>query len=164
MNMHKNARLTPLDRERLVKMIESGQTPEAAARAAGVCPRTAHKWLARYKAERAAGLQDRSSRPARLRQPTPAGTVERIVALRRRRWTGKHIARETGVSLATVSRVLKRAGLSRLKDLAPAEPGRRYERSTPGEMIHLDIKKLNRFHDIGHRITCLEHRTIMLNH
>jgi transposase InsO family protein len=79
--------------------------------------------------------------------------VKRIIALRRERWTGKHIARETGVSPATVSRVLKRAGLSRLKDLEPAEPVRRYERKAPGEMIHIDIKKLGRFERKGHRIT-----------
>jgi len=153
MNIHKNAKLTPLGRERLVKRILSGQTPEAAARAEGVCPRTARKWLARYKAEGKAGFQDRSSRPTRLRKPTPAKTVNRIIALRRQRWTGKHIARETGVSAATVSRVLKRAGLSRLKDIDPAEPIRRYERKAPGEIIHLDIKKLGRFERMGHRIT-----------
>ncbi len=105
MNIHKNARLTPLGRERLVKIMLSGQIPEAAARAAGVCPRTARKWLARYKADGAAGLLDRSSRPKKLRKPTPAKTVKRIIELRRKRWTGKHIARATGVSPATVSRV-----------------------------------------------------------
>jgi transposase InsO family protein len=153
MNMHKNARLTPIGRERLIEVILSGHTLAAAARAAGVCPRTARKWLARYRAEGCAGLTDRSSRPGKLRRPTAAGTVKRIVALRRERWTGKHIARETGVSPATVSRVLKRAGLSRLKDLEPAEPVRRYERKAPGEMIHIDIKKLGRFERKGHRIT-----------
>ncbi len=153
MNMHKNARLTPLGRERSVRMMLSGQTPEASGDATGVCPRTAHKWLARYKAEGSAGLQDRSSRPRKLRNPIDVGTVRRIIALRRQRLTGKHIARETGVSPATVSRVLKRAGLSRLKDLEPAEPVRRYEREMPGELIHLDIKKLGRFDRPGHRIT-----------
>jgi len=147
--MHKNARLTPIGRERMVRMMLNGQTPEAAARAAGVCPATARKWLKRYRAEGVAGLQDRSSRPARLRNPTPDETAARIIALRRRRWTGKHIAQEAGVSLATVSRVLKRAGLSRLKDLQPAEPVRRYERENPGDMIHLDIKKLGRFERVG---------------
>jgi len=153
MNIHKNARLTPLGRERLVKMMLSGQTPESAARLAGVCPRTARKWQARYKTEGAAGLEDRSSRPNKLRNPTSAQTVKRIIALRRQRWTGKHIACETGVSSATVSRVLKRAGLSRMKDLDPAEPARRYEREAPGELLHLDIKKLGRFMQTGHRIT-----------
>lgn len=153
MNIHKNARLTPLGRERMVRIMLSGQTPEAAARAAGVCPRTARKWLARFKAEGAAGLRDRSSRPNKLRNPTPDGIAGRIVALRRRRWTGKHIARQVGVSPATVSRVLKRAGLARLKDLEPAEPVRRYECERPGDLIHLDIKKLGRFERVGHRIT-----------
>lgn len=153
MNVHKNARLTPIGRERLVRQVLSGHTPESAARLAGVCPRTARKWLARFNAEGAAGLQDRSSRPRRSRKPTPLDICARIIALRRERWTGKHIARETGVSAATVSRVLKRAGLSRMKDLEPAEPVRRYERAAPGELIHLDIKKLGRFERVGHRIT-----------
>ena len=83
MNIHKNARLTPLGRERMVRTILGGQTPEAAARAAGVCPRTARKWLARFKAQGAAGLQDRSSRPNRLRNPTPDEIAARIVDLRR---------------------------------------------------------------------------------
>ncbi len=153
MNMHKNARLTPLGRERMAKAMLNGLTAQAAARAAGVSPRTARKWLARYKAEGADGLQDRSSRPKKLRQPTLANTVDRIIALRRQRWTGKHIAREAGVSPATVSRALRRAGLSRLKDLEPAGPARRYERKAPGEMIHIDIKKLGRFERAGHRVT-----------
>lgn len=153
MNIHKNARLTPLGRERLVQLMVSGHTPASASRLCGVCPRTARKWLHRYQKEGLPGLQDRSSRPSKLRQPTGVRTVERIVALRRQRWTGKHIAHQTGVSPATVSRVLKRAGLSRLKDLVPAEPVRRYECAAPGDMIHLDIKKLGRFRRIGHRIT-----------
>ena len=153
MNMHKNARLTPRGRERMVKMMLNGQTPARAAALAGVCPRTARKWFARYQAEGLAGLQDRSSRPKKLRQPTNAQTVERIIALRRQRLTGKHIAQMVGVSPPTVSRVLKRAGLSRLKDLEPAEPARRYEHDNPGDMIHLDIKKLGRFERTGHRIT-----------
>lgn len=92
MNIHKNARLTPRGRERLVQAVLGGQTPKAAAYAAGVCPRTARKWVERYKAEGPAGLMDRSSRPHRLHRPTLAGTVERIEALRRQRQTGKQIA------------------------------------------------------------------------
>lgn len=153
MNIHKNARLTPIGRERMVGLMLDGQTPQAAARAAGVCPATARKWLARYQAEGPGGLRDRSSRPKVLRNPTPDTVAARIVAFRRQRWTGKHIAKQTGVSPATVSRVLKRAGLSRLKDIEPAEPVRRYEREAPGDMIHLDIKKLGRFERTGHRIT-----------
>lgn len=131
----------------------SGQTPEAAARAAGVCPRTARKWVQRFEEQGRAGFQDRSSRPQNLREATPDETVQKVIALRRCRFTGKHIARETGVSPATVSRILKRAGLNRLKDLEPEEPIRRYERSRPGEIIHIDIKKLGRFAVPGHRAT-----------
>jgi transposase InsO family protein len=153
MNIHKNARLTPIGREQMVRAILGGQTPQAAARAAGVCPRTAHKWLARFKSEGAAGLADGSSRPKRLRRPTSQAIVTQVIALRRQRLSGAHIAKTVGVSPATVSRILKAAGLSRLKDLAAAEPVRRYERQHPGELIHIDIKKLGRFHQIGHRIT-----------
>jgi transposase InsO family protein len=152
MNIHKNARLTPLGRERVVKGVLSGQTPEAAARTAGVCPRTARKWVTRFKAEGVEGLKDRSSRPLRLHRPTPMATVERVEALRRQRWTGKQIAAEVDVSPATVSRILKRPGLNRLAALEPAEPVRRYEREHPGELIHIDIKKLGRFERAGHRI------------
>ena len=153
MNIHKNARLTPIGREQMVRAILSGQTPQAAARAAGVCLRTAHKWLARFKTEGKAGLVDRSSRPKKLRRPTSRVIVDQVIALRRQRLSGSHIAKMVGISPATVSRLLKAAGLSRLKDLDPAEPVRRYERQHPGELIHIDIKKLGRFHQIGHRIT-----------
>jgi transposase InsO family protein len=153
MNIHKNARLTPLGRERVVRQVLSGQTPKAVAVAAGVCPRTVAKWLKRYLSEGLAGLQDRSSRPHRLHRPTAAAVVERIGGLRRQRLTGKAIAAELRVSPATVSRVLKRLGLNKLKALEPAEPVRRYERENPGELIHIDIKKLGRIDGIGHRIT-----------
>ena len=153
MNMHKNAQLTPLGRERIVRQVESGQTPEAVSEAAGVCPRTVRKWVERYRREGLAGLQDRSSRPHRLRRPTPQTVVEEIERLRRQRWTGKQIAAETGVSPATVSRVLRRIGLNKLSALEPAEPVRRYQRENPGELIHIDIKKLGRIGSVGHRIT-----------
>ena len=118
------------------------------AAALGVSIRTVHKWLART-----AGLADRSSGPRWLHRPTPTDRIEQIVALRRQRFTGKHIALELGVSPATVSRVLKRAGLSRLRDIEPAEPARRYQYDQPGGLIHIDIKKLGRFERVGHRIT-----------
>jgi transposase InsO family protein len=153
MNIHKNARLTPYGRELIVRQIESGQTPEAAARAAGVCPRTAHKWLARFKAEGIEGLKDRSSRPHRLRKPTPAAIVAKVEVLRRQRFTGKQIAADLGISPATVSRILNRLGLNRIQALEPAAPVCRYGRDHPGELIHIDIKKLGRFERIGHRIT-----------
>jgi len=153
MNMHKNARLTPLGRERIVRQVESGQTPEAVSETAGVCPRTVRKWVGRYRREGLAGLQDRSSRPHRLRRPTPQTVIEEIERLRRQRWTGKQIAAQVGVSPATVSRVLRRLGLNKLNALEPAEPVRRYERENPGELIHIDIKKLGRIGSVGHRIT-----------
>jgi transposase InsO family protein len=153
MNMHKNARLTPHGRELLVRQIVSGQTVEAAARAANVCPRTARKWLVRFLAEGIEGLQDRSSRPHRLHRPTPPEVIEKVEALRRQRWTGRQIAAELDISPATVSRILKRLGLNRIAALEPAEPVRRYEREKPGELIHIDIKKLGRFERVGHRIT-----------
>jgi transcriptional regulator with XRE-family HTH domain len=111
------------------------------------------KWVKRFHSEGAAGLTDRSSRPHRCSRPTPAASLERIAELRRQRWTGKQIAQETGVSPATVSRVLKRLGLNKLSALEPALPVIRYERKAPGEMIRLDIKKLSRFERVGHRIT-----------
>ena len=153
MNMHKNARFTPRGRERIVRQVESGQTPEAVSEAAGVCPRTVRKWVERYRREGLVGLEDRSSRPHRLRLATPQTVIEEIERLRRQRWTGKQIAAQVGVSPATVSRVLRRLGLNKLSALEPAEPVRRYERENPGELIHIDIKKLGRIGSVGHRIT-----------
>jgi len=154
MDIHKNARLTPVGREGMVRrVVEGGQTPQAVSEAVGVCRGTVRKWVKRFRVEGVAGLRDRSSRPHRLHRATPAETVARIEMLRRQRWTGVQIAHETGVSTATVSRVLRRLGLNRLKMLAPAEPVRRYERACPGELIHLDIKKLGRFSRTGHRAT-----------
>jgi transposase-like protein len=118
MDIHKNARLTPKGRERIVRQVLSGQTPKAAAFAVGVCPRTVRKWLTRYSIEGLAGLEDRSSRPRRLRQPTPLEAIEKIERLRRQRLTGKQIAAEAGVAPATVSRVLRRLGLNKLCALA----------------------------------------------
>ena len=153
MDIHKNARLTLLGRERMVRMVLGGQPPKAVREAVGVCPRTMAKWVKRFEAEGLPGLQDRSSRPHRLREPTAQGVVDRIEALRRQRLTGKAIAAQVGVSPATVSRVLRRLGLNRLSSLEPVEPPRRYQRERPGELIHIDIKKLGRFNHAGHRIT-----------
>jgi transposase InsO family protein len=153
MNVHKNARLTPFGRERIARQVTSGQTPKAVSEAAGVCPRTVRKWVERYRSEGHAGLRDRSSRPHRLYRPTSQAIVDEVAALRRQRCTGKQIAVQVGVSPATVSRILRRLGLTKLSALEPAEPVRRYERERPGEMIHLDIKKLGRIDGIGHRIT-----------
>jgi transposase InsO family protein len=154
MDVHENAPLTPSGRAAMVRrVVEGGQTPQAVSEAVGVCPRTVRKWVERFRAEGVAGLRDRSSRPHRLHRPTPPETVTRIEVLRRQRWSGAQIARETGVSKATVSRILRRLGLNRLRALEPAEPVRRYEREHPGELIHIDIKKLGRIDGLGHRIT-----------
>ncbi len=127
MDIHQNARLTPHGRASSCGACWSwGQAHKAVAMDLGVNVKTVNKWCARFRAEGAAGLIDRSSRPPRLRQPTPDAIVEQIAALRRQRWTGDQIAKEVGVSPATVSRVLRRLGLSRLKGLAPAAPIRRY--------------------------------------
>jgi transposase InsO family protein len=153
MNIHKNARLTPLGRDHIVRAVESGQAPKVVGEAAGVCPRTVRKWVDRYRREGLAGLRDRSSRPHRLYRPTPPAIVNEVERLRRQRFTGKQIAMQVGISPATVSRILRRLGLNKLSALEPAEPVRRYERQHPGEMIHIDIKKLGKIDGIGHRIT-----------
>ena len=154
MDIHKNARLTPHSRAELVRrVLEERQTPKAVATAFGVCTKTVRKWVGRFQAEGPGGLQDRSSRPHRLHQPTPEPVANRIEALRRERRSGQQIAAQTGVSPATVSRILRRLGLNRLKDLEPAEPVRRYERQCPGEILHIDIKKLGKFNRSGHRVT-----------
>jgi len=117
MNMHKNARLTPRGRERIVRQVASGQTPEAVAEAAGICPRTVRKWVDRHRREGLAGLQDRSSRPHRLHRPTPQAVVVEIERLRRQRWTGKQIASETGVSPANRQPGSTSAGIEQVQCL-----------------------------------------------
>jgi transposase InsO family protein len=154
MNIHKNARTTPFSRAEIIRrIIVLRETPRAVATALGVSERTVAKWLARYRAEGEAGLADRSSRPHEMPRATPADRVEQVIALRRQRITGKQIATTLNLSPATVSRVLRKARLSRMRDLDPPEPVRRYERAHPGELIHIDIKKLARFEQVGHRIT-----------
>jgi transposase InsO family protein len=154
MGIHKNAPLTPAGREILVRrVVDEGQTPMAVATAMGVCVSTVHKWVGRYRCEGLPGLQDRSSRPHRSPTRSPDHLAEQIAVLRRQRWTGSQIAATVGLSKATVFRILGRLGMNRLKSLEPAEPVRRYERAAPGEMIHIDIKKLGRFNRIGHRVT-----------
>src|SRR3981189_859885 len=153
MNSHKNAPLTPKGREAMVRCVEAGLSKAAAARQFNTTPKTVAKWVGRFRTEGVEGLRDRSSRPLSLPSQTPPATCAVIEASRRQRHTGKQIAAEVGVSPATVSRVLRRLGLNRMRALEPAEPVRRYERAAPGEMIHIDIKKLGRFEQIGHRIT-----------
>lgn len=152
MNIHKNARLTPKSRAELARRVVEGQPKSQVAAAFGVSVKTTTKWVDRFISEGPEGLQDRSSRPARLRQPTSADVVEQVFDLRRQRLAGQAIARCLKLSPATVSRYLRAAGLSRMKDLDPPQPVHRYERQSPGEMIHIDIKKLGRFAQAGHRV------------
>ena len=154
MNTHKNARLTFARRRELVMdILERGLTPCAAAAAHGVSVPTARKWLGRYLTEGEAGLRDRCSRPKRSPRAIAPATALAIVELRRRRLVQARIAARLGVSKSTVGRVLARAGLSRLKDLEPAAPALRYEHAHPGDLVHIDTKKLARIERIGHRIS-----------
>jgi transposase InsO family protein len=154
MDTHKNARLTPKGREQMVRaVVDGGLTKAAAARQFNTTPKTVGKWVKRFRAEGVDGLRDRSSRPlSSPSQATPA-TYAAVEALRRQRYTQQQIAAQVGVSPATVSRVLKRCGLSLLSALEPQPPRPRYERAAPGELVHFDIKKLGRFNAVGHRIT-----------
>jgi transposase InsO family protein len=154
MKLHANARTCPNSRALIVeRVLEGGWSLTAAAEAAGVSERTARKWVARFRAEGAAGLVDRSSAPHRRPRRTPPERVAAIEALRRLRLTGAEIAVKLGMPLATVSRWLKRIGLGKRSRLAPPEPPNRYERERPGELVHVDIKKLGRFLRPGHRVT-----------
>jgi transposase InsO family protein len=154
MNVHKNARLTPFGREVMIRRIEDeGWSVARAAAASGVSRRTAYEWLGRHRRGGERRLHDRSSAPRRCPRRTPEERIVEIEQLRRRRMTGPAIARTLGMACSTVSQVLRRLGLGKLTHLDPKPPVVRYERSAPGEMIHLDIKKLGRFDVAGHRAT-----------
>jgi transposase InsO family protein len=154
MDIHDNARLTPRGREAMVRaVVDQGCTQAEAARRFNTSAKTVGKWVRRFRADGIAGLRDRSSRPLSSPSQTATATCDAVEALRRQRRTQAAIAAETGLSRATVSRILRRRGLSLLSAIEPAEPRPRYERATPGEIIHIDIKKLGRFNAIGHRIT-----------
>src|SRR5271154_4261765 len=153
MNIHKNAALPPLGREQMVHLILTGHTLKDAAAAFKVSTRTAAKWVARYRKGGQPALSDRSSRPKRLRKPTALLRQEEVIALRPQKLTGFHISQRTGLSRATVSRILRRAHLSRWRDLVPAPAVVRYEREHPGELLHIDIKKLVRIVRPSHRVT-----------
>jgi transposase InsO family protein len=154
MNIHDNARLTPKGREDMVRaVVDHGLSKTAAARRFNTTPKTVAKWVERFKVVGVVGLLDRSSKPLSSPSQTSLATADAVEVLRRQRRTQEHIAGELGISKATVSRILKRRGLSLLSSLEPQQPRPRYEREKPGEIIHIDIKKLGRFNAIGHRIT-----------
>lgn len=152
MNSHKNARTTFTGRKLLIERIKTmGLTP--AAEAAGVSTRTARKWLNRFETLGEAGLMDRSSRPGKTRSTLDDVLRVRIEQLRRQRMPMRSIARVVGRSVATISRVLATQGLSSLKALEPKAPVMRYEQSAPGDMLHMDTKKLGRIVRPSHRVT-----------
>jgi transposase InsO family protein len=153
MNIHPCARFTPAGRALLVRRVtQDGWTAAEAAEAAGVSPRTAYKWLGRFEDEGPTGLLDRSSRPRHSPTQVPTDWQHLVLELRRLRMTGAAIAARLAIPRSTVARILKRAGLERLKKLDPPVPVRRYEKTRPGELVHLDIKKLGRIGGVGHRI------------
>jgi len=154
MDYHHNARLSIYSREQLARIVVEGRLSlrEAAAER-GLSRQSAAKWVRRYRELGKAGLADRSSRPHRSPRRTSPPLVEQVERLRRQRWTGVRIAQATGLSRATVSRILVRLKLNKVKMIEPLRPVVRYERSTVGELVHVDIKKLARIHKPGHRIT-----------
>ena len=154
MNLHKHARLSPRGRALLVdRILIQGLRVEEAAHAAGVSVRTAYKWLKRFKEEGSGGLTDRSSRPRHCPHATAPRIVDQVLEQRRARQTYRQIAEQLSVAPSTVARLLRRAGLHRLAELEPAAPHNRYEYAAPGQLLHLDIKKLARFRQPGHRVT-----------
>lgn len=153
MNIHKNARTTPRSRAQIVARVREGhEAPAGVADAVGVSERTVRKWVARYAAEAEAGLADRSCRPRRSPRATPPLLVSWVEQLRRQRWTGAQIAQALRLSETTVARVLRRRGLARLRQLEPPPPVQRYQWVRPGDLLHVDIKKLGRIGRVGHRI------------
>jgi transposase InsO family protein len=158
MQVHASARLTPKGRAFVVaRVLEHGWSVTAAAEAAGVSERTVWRWLARYRAEGPGGLCDRSSAPQRIPHRTCAQRVQVILALRRLRMTSAEISELLQMPLSTVSALLKRNGLGRLSRLEPPEPPNRYERARPGELVHVDVKKLGRFGRAGKRVVGNRH-------
>jgi transposase InsO family protein len=154
MNIHKNARLTLIRRVEMVEDVVKSRLPSAQVAAHyGVSEATVRKWLGRFLAEGADGLADRSSRPLTSPRAIDSAKALTIVELRRKRMTQARIAQYLSVSKATVSRVLARAGLSKLSDIDPVEPIQRYEHEQPGDLIHIDTKKLGRIVTTGHRAT-----------
>jgi transposase InsO family protein len=152
MKLHGNARTCPHSRRLLVERLERGWTLTQAAKAAGVSTRTAAKWRARWRRWGEAGLLDGSSAPLRSPHRTPDDRVRAIELLRRLRMTAAEIAEVLGMALSTVSAILKRIGLGKRSRLEPPEPPNRYECSRPGELLHIDVKKLARFSRPGHRM------------
>ncbi len=152
MDIHENARSCPASRELLIQRVQAGVPVARAAESIGLSERRAYQWLARYRAEGRSGLRDRASRPLRVPRRTKEPVIQAMLALRRQHHSGPQIAHALGVPRSTVARWLRRHGLHRLAALEPKEPARRYEKQVPGELLHLDIKKLGKIGRVGHRI------------
>jgi transposase InsO family protein len=154
MDYHHHARLTVYRREQLARNVVEGRLSlrEAAAECR-LSRQSAAKWVRRYREAGTAGLPDRSSRPQRSPRSTPRELVDQVEQLRRERWTGVRISQAIGLSRATVSRILVRLKLNKMRMLEPKLPVIRYEHPYPGDLLHVDIKKLARIHKPGHRIT-----------
>ena len=153
MNIHSNARTCPNSRAVIVDHVRARAWSKEQAAAMGISARTGFKWWRRFREAGAAGLIDRSSRPHRVPHRTSPERTELVLQLRGCRLTAQEIARKLRMPRSTVSAVLKRHGVSRLRDLEPAQPVVRYEHAAPGELLHLDVKKLGRIRGIGHRIS-----------
>ena len=154
MDYHHHAGLTVRGREYLAQSVVEGRLSlREAAAACRLSRQSASKWVRRYREAGVAGLQDRSSRPQRSPRSTAVELVERVEVLRRERWTGVRIAQATGLSRATVSRILTRLKLNKIKMLEPKIPVVRYQHESPGDLLHVDIKKFARIVKAGHRIT-----------
>ena len=153
MRLHGNAKTAPYTRELMVRrVLKQAEPVRDTAAAFGVSKTTLYKWLRRYREDGVAGLEDRSSRPHTSPRQTPAGVVHRILKLRRHRLTAWEISAQLSVPASTVSQWLRRQGVGRLRDLEPKPPVQRYERASPGEILHLDTKKLARIVRPGHRV------------
>lgn len=158
MNLHSSAVSCPASRALLIRrVLEEGWTVKAAASSIGLSSRRAYIWLARFKAEGAIGLRDHSSQPHRLARSHELGLVVEAVGRRRRGQAAVRIAQELGVPRSTVGFWLRKAGISRSSALQPKEPPNRYEHEAPGDLLHLDTKKLANFHEVGHRATGIRH-------
>lgn len=153
MRLHRNARTTPFTRALIVDRVgRLGWAVCDAAQSVGVSERTAYKWLARHRAQGPAGLEDGSSRPRRSPRQTPLAARKRVLALREQRLTAWEIASAARLPPSTISRLLRQAGVGRLPSGVPRPKVVRYERERPGELVHLDSKKLGRIRGVGHRI------------
>lgn len=154
MNVHQNARTTLWSRREIVRRVRTlRQSVAMVAASLAVCERTVRKWVKRYEAQEDAGLRERSCRPHHSPRETSAAVVVEIERLRRQRWPAAQIAEAVQLGRSTVARLLGRLGLARLQQLTPRPPAQRYEYARPGELLHLDAKKLARIGRVGHRIT-----------